>query len=242
MFRDQAVRHSPENPIWVKYNNNLAAGRAIYAEGKISPFKGYPADHHNGVSLRSYYSQEVNIELNQRFVQPVLQAALENGVHIYPATLWKPHTTVADLRYLPGVTVGARDDVFERVSDHRLTEDAIRSLQGVELEFDFVFGGNAVVLATTYLPTQLLEARRMMTQVAKDLGMGEKDQTNIAHITLARMRGAEGNADFNGFSQELTRLLQNALGNPLGGAINYSEIMSNQHMEQTHEAPLMEQI
>ncbi len=242
MFRDQGARYTPENPVWVKYTNNLASGRAIYAEGRISPFTGYPYDHHDGISLRAFYSQEANSILMQRFIRPIQDAASESGVQVYPATLWTPHTTVSDLRYQPGVTQGTKEDAFRRVSDHRLAEEAIQGLQGVELEFDYVFGGNAITLATTSLPTQLLEARRMMTQVAKDLGMGEKDFTNIAHITLARMQGAKKNAYFNTFSHSLTGILSDALGNPLVSTINHSEIMSNQQMEHIHEAPLMKQL
>lgn len=228
------------NPVVEKYSRNLFAGLMLYAEGNITPFIGYPSDHHDGLSIRGYYSGNFLEVLYDKLISPIQQAAVRNGVVIYPAqTLWTPHNTFSDLRYLPGTTIGTREDTFKRVAEHNLAETAMQILNGTEVSYDFLFGGNAITLASTLIPTQVLEARKMMSEVARNLGMGGRDFNNILHITLARIKGVMETYDLIQFGLDLIALHSTASRDKLSGNITRVELMTNAQMEITNESLLM---
>lgn len=227
--------------VYQKYLRNLRSGRRTHAQGNYIPLTKNPSDIPNGITLRAFFTKETNLALTERLIRPIQELATVNGIPIYSGVLWTPHTTISNLLYLPEITLGSKEEAFEKVSKDQRTIKAAHKLEGLMVNFDVLFGGNAIALAASLIPTQILEARRQMTQVAKNLGMGENDYTNILHISLARMAEDKqlfASKDPNSFGRELMKLHHSLVKQPLSVQINHTEIMPDLQMIEIHEAPL----
>ncbi len=227
--------------VYEKYLGNLRSGRRTHALGSYRPLTKNPSDIPNGITLRAFFTEETDRALTERLIKHIEGLATENGIPIYSGVLWTPHTTIPNLLYLPETTPGSRVEIFDKVSTDPRTKEVAQSLEGLFVDFDVLFGGNTIALAASRLPTQVLEARRQMTQVAKDLGMGENDYNNILHITLARMaedRQSLPNRNPNSFGRGLMRLHYSLVEQPLTVQINKTEVMPDLQMVEVHEAPL----
>lgn len=228
LFSDSTRPIDPD--VYNKYLGNLRKGRANLAKGNYNPFQGDPpARINNGITLRTYYDNGSEQLLRERFIGPIEKLAEKNGVFLYSGNLWTLHATVSNLIYQPGVTPGTYTETLVKVlSDPRVIE-ATRSLCGQEVDYDFLFGGNAIALAVSRLPTQVLEARRQLTQVAKDLGLGEMDYANIYHTTLTRIIGVYPQAlqvgGLASFGRDLMRLHHEVFSHPLHAKIDKALIV-----------------
>lgn len=229
--------------VYDKYLRNMRSGCRGLSQGVVTPFIGYATDRPNGITLRVFYTEETNHALINRFIRPIEDLALENGIDIYSASLWTPHTTISELMYRPGITPTSQEAAFEKALIDSRIDEVIQILQGLPVIFDVLWGGNAITIAASCIPTQVLAARRQMTEEAESLGMGEKDFTNIFHITLARMGPNKQNPkcvrDFNAFRRELMGMYYLILNHPFHAKIDKAEFMSNQQMDQVHEALLI---
>ncbi|MBI2597004.1 hypothetical protein HYW41_02505 [Candidatus Daviesbacteria bacterium] len=225
--------------VYQKYLRNLRSGRKTYALGNQKPLTRNPSDNPNGITLRAFFDEETDRVLNDRLIKPIEELAAENGVSIYPGTLWTLHTTISNLLYLPEATPGSKEEAFEKVLKDPRAAEAAQNLEGLIIDFDVLFGGNTIAAAAFLLPTQVLEARRQMTQVAKNLGLGENDYSNILHITLARIAAGESERmDVNSFGKGLMRMHYSLVRQPLIVRISNAQIMPDLQMVEVHEAPL----
>lgn len=226
--------------VYDKYLRNMRMGIRDLISGEIVPFTGFPVDQNNGTSLRAYYTDETTEVIYNRLIKPIEKSARTNDIQIYSGSLWTLHTTISDLRYLPGSTSGSYENILAEVANDPRIYEASARLENLEVTFDTLFGGNAIALAASHLPTQVLEARRQMTQIAKELGMGENDYANIVHITLARLApNPTGTKGFYPFARDLMKLHHGVLHDPIEARISRVEVMTNQQMDQVHHASLI---
>lgn len=239
---DKTKLRDLDTAVYNKYQGNLQNGIEIYTSGVISPFRGFSPRHFDSICLRSFYDDSFNQLLKEQLIEPIDKLALENGVIFYPGTLWTPHSTISYLTHIPGTSIGTRDEVFEKLSADQRVVEAAENLHNIEVEFDFLFGGNTIALAATRIPTEVLEARKQLSQLAIELGMEENDYKNIYHITLARIALVNPQAPKKGglanFGKKLIEMHHKILDHPIRTLIHKAELMSNEKMLLEHEAPL----
>lgn len=228
------------DPVVAKYARNLFSGLVAAAEERIKPFTGFGSNYHDGITMRNYYNPAFLEALNGSVISTVGECAADRGVDLLTAgEHWRPHTSIAQLLHHDGVTPGDRADSFRRVRDSYLANEAAGILVGVKPEFNFIFlGGNAVTLAATEIPQEVTEARKMMTEVGRNLSMAETDQSNIFHITLSRVQGVRQKSDLRGFAFDLLRLHLKVGRNPKVGVIVGADFIENELMEKLYEKGL----
>lgn len=243
LFRMGSILY--EDPdVYKKYLSNMRSGFRDFRHGTVTPFTGFPAGQFDGICITLFYDAETTETICKRLLMPIEESASRNNILIYSGrSFWTLHTIVSDLRYLPGKTPDSREESFDSVLKDPKSIEAFERVQDLEITFDALLPSSVITLATSYLPTQILEARRQMAQVAEALHMGEKDFTNIVHITLTRIapfrKDPPSAENLLNFGHDLMVLHHNLLKKPIKARVSKVEIITNSQIADYHLSALM---
>lgn len=223
-----------------KYLANLRLGQRDCAQGGVKSFTGFSPNNINGFALRCFYGEMGEQLIRDRLVTPIEQLAQETGVDIYPFSLWWPHTSTFTFVYVPKSTPGSSEEIQKRIDKDPRIAEITQSLVGTEIAFDYLWAGTTITAATSRIPTEVLEARRQLKQIATEMGMLDSDYANIYHISLARIAGISG--DLKSFGKGLMRLHHAIYHNPLVATVTSANIYNDRQFADTYEAPLLESV
>lgn len=229
-----------DTEVYNKYLRNLRTGRRAFAEGNIQEFRGWEPDSDNGITLRAYLTPESDEIIKTRVTDPVSKLAKAFGLDLRATGVdWKSHVSIKDLRYRPNGG-SSKEEVFERLKTALDRSKIIDDLEGQNIVFDTLWPGNALTLAASYLPKEILDVRGQMDQFGSEMHMEGKDIANIVHTSIARFGSKENvNAKIaNAFGRELMKIHHALVRDPIHATIDTAELMSNNDFLRKYEQGL----